>query len=254
VQFKANRKDYEGNHLRMFDLAPEFAERLRAATRGSRPSATARLLSQALRSRLGAGRWRRLSQGSITAYGITDAFRDTELASAALDDAFSGRPPYSEAMAAWQHARDAESLPVYGLTCDFAKIQPPPAQMLQMLGAVSTSHDAVNGFVSVMAGTLPAPAFFAPENAARIIGTAQAAAPAWSPKARHAQAQVGHADAKVTLEIYAIVLKRRERRQFAAAFDALTQDAIPSMQRARMLTTGFEHLDNGTPGIPAVAA
>jgi hypothetical protein len=56
VQFKANRKDYEGNHLRMFDLAPEFAERLRAATRGSRPSATARLLSQALRSRLGAGR------------------------------------------------------------------------------------------------------------------------------------------------------------------------------------------------------
>jgi hypothetical protein len=81
-------------------------------------------------------------------------------------------------MAAWQHARDAESLPVYGLTCDFAKIQPPPAQMLQMLGAVSTSHDAVNDFVSVMAGTLPAPAFFAPENAARIIGTAQAAAPA----------------------------------------------------------------------------
>jgi hypothetical protein len=28
---------------------------------------------------------------------------------------------------------------VYGLTCDFAKIQPPPAQMLQLLGAVSTN-------------------------------------------------------------------------------------------------------------------
>lgn len=70
----------------------------------------------------------------------------------------------------------------------------------------------------------------------------------------YVQAQVGHADAKVTLEIYAIVLKRRERRQFAAAFDALMADAIPSMQRARMLTTGFEHPDHGTPGIPAVAA
>ncbi len=34
----------------------------------------------------------------------------------------------------------------------------------------------------------------------------------------------------MTLEIYAIVLKRRERRQFAAAFDALMHDAIPSMQ------------------------
>ena len=70
----------------------------------------------------------------------------------------------------------------------------------------------------------------------------------------YVQAQVGHSDAKVTLEIYAIVLKRRERRQFAAAFDALMQDAIPSMQRARMLTTRLEHLDNGSPGIPAVAA
>lgn len=54
----------------------------------------------------------------------------------------------------------------------------------------------------------------------------------------YVQAQVGHADPKVTLEIYAIVLKRRERRQFAAAFDALVQDAIPSMHQARMIATG----------------
>jgi len=51
-----------------------------------------------------------------------------------------------------------------------------------------------------------------------------------------------------------VAVTRRERRQFAAAFDALMQDAIPSMQRARMLTTRREHLDNGSPGIPAVAA
>ena len=70
----------------------------------------------------------------------------------------------------------------------------------------------------------------------------------------YVQAQVGHTDPKVTLEIYAIVLKRRERRQFAAAVDALMEDAIPSMQRARMLTTGFEHAADGAPGIPAMAA
>ena len=111
----------------------------------------------------------------ITAFGISDAFRDAEQAAAALDDAFSGRRPYAEAMAAWQQTRDAESLPVYGLTCEFAKIEPPPAPMLQLLGAVATNREAMDDFVSVMAGTLPAPAFFAPDNVARIIGNAQTA-------------------------------------------------------------------------------
>jgi hypothetical protein len=32
------------------------------------------------------------------------------------------------------------------------------------------------------------------------------------------------------------------------------EDAIPSMQRARMLITGIERPANGTAGIPAVAA
>ena len=70
----------------------------------------------------------------------------------------------------------------------------------------------------------------------------------------YVQAQVGHADAKVTLEIYAIVLKRRERGQFAAAFDALMQDAIPSMHQARMLATGHSSPDRAALEIPEIAA
>ncbi len=50
----------------------------------------------------------------------------------------------------------------------------------------------------------------------------------------YVQAQVGHSDPKVTLEIYANVLKRRDRRRFGDAFDALMRDAIPSMQQAKM--------------------
>jgi hypothetical protein len=49
--------------------------------------------------------------------------------------------------------------------------------MLQLLGAVSTNPKAMHDFVSVVAGTLPAPAFFAPDNVARIIGEAHTAAP-----------------------------------------------------------------------------
>jgi integrase len=50
----------------------------------------------------------------------------------------------------------------------------------------------------------------------------------------YVQDQVGHTDPKLTLEIYAIVLKRRDRRQFAEAFDHLMRDAIPSMRPAKM--------------------
>jgi hypothetical protein len=41
------------------------------------------------------------------------------------------------------------------------------------------------------------------------------------------QAQVGHEDPTMTLEIYAQVLKRRDRRRHGEAFDALTADAVP---------------------------
>jgi hypothetical protein len=41
----------------------------------------------------------------------------------------------------------------------------------------------------------------------------------------------------LTLKIYALVLKRRNRRQFGDAFDRLMQNAIPSMQHANMQPT-----------------
>jgi integrase len=54
----------------------------------------------------------------------------------------------------------------------------------------------------------------------------------------YVQAQVGHTDPKLTLEIYAMVLKRRDRTSFADAFDSLMRDAIPSMRQAKMPTNG----------------
>jgi hypothetical protein len=52
-----------------------------------------------------------------------------------------------------------------------------PAEMLQILSAVSTNPKAMDDFVSVMAGTLPAPALFAPDSVARIMRDAHTAAP-----------------------------------------------------------------------------
>jgi 2-polyprenyl-6-methoxyphenol hydroxylase-like FAD-dependent oxidoreductase len=177
-QFKANRKDVEGAYMKSFDLAPEFAERMRGAERATRFVGTADLPGFFLKP-YGPG-WALVGDAGyhkhpITAFGITDAFRDAEAVASALDDAFAERRPYDDAMADFQRARDEEALPIYEFTNDFAKIEPPPPEMQQLMGAMRGNQEAMDGFVSVMAGTLPAPEFFAPENAGRIM--AQAAAP-----------------------------------------------------------------------------
>lgn len=176
-QFKANRKDVEGTYMKSFELAPEFAERMRGATREARFVGTGDLPGFFLKP-YGPG-WSLVGDAGyhkhpITAFGISDAFRDAEAVAAALDDAFAGRRQYDEAMASYQRARDEQALPIYELTCDFAKIEPPPSEMQQLIGAMQGNQKAMDGFVSVMAGTLPAPEFFGPESVGRIM--AQAAA------------------------------------------------------------------------------
>ena len=56
------------------------------------------------------------------------------------------------------------AMPVYEFTDEFAQLQPPPPEMQQLIGAMHGNQEAMDGFVSVQAATLPAPEFFAPEN------------------------------------------------------------------------------------------
>lgn len=174
-EFKANRKDVEGNYLRAFDHAPEFAERIRGATRETRFAGTADL-PNFFRTPYGPG-WALVGDAGyhkdpITAFGISDAFRDAQALADGLDDAFGGRRALQDAMADYQRARDEASLPIYGLTCEFAKIAPPPPEMQQLFGALATQPAAIDDFVSVMAGTMAAPEFFAPDNVGRIMHAA----------------------------------------------------------------------------------
>jgi 2-polyprenyl-6-methoxyphenol hydroxylase-like FAD-dependent oxidoreductase len=174
-EFHANRSDIEGSLFAALELAPEFAERVHGATRESRYVGSAELPGY-LRTPYGAG-WALVGDAGyhknpITAMGINDAFRDAELLAGALDDAFSGRRPYDEAMREYQRTRDGDALPVYEFTDDFAQLRPPPPETQRLLGAMRGNQEAMDGFVSVQAHTLPAPAFFAPDNIARIMAAA----------------------------------------------------------------------------------
>ncbi|MGH9033580.1 MAG: NAD(P)/FAD-dependent oxidoreductase, partial [Acidimicrobiia bacterium] len=81
AESNANKKDIEGNYLDMLELAPAFADRVRAATREARFAGTA--VSNFFRKPYGPG-WALVGDAGynkdfITAQGIHDAFRDAEL-------------------------------------------------------------------------------------------------------------------------------------------------------------------------------
>ena len=177
-EVEANRADLAGNYHKTLEMVPEFAARVTAGTRQSRFFGTADLPGF-LRVPYGPG-WALVGDAGYhkdpcTAQGISDAFRDAELLSSALDDALAGRRAYDDAMADYHRRRDEHALPLYDLTCNLATLQPPPPEMQQLLGAVAGSQESMDAFVKMMAGVLPVAEFFAPEHVERIFSQAAAA-------------------------------------------------------------------------------
>lgn len=175
AELEANRGDIEGNYLKMLELAPALAERVRAATREARFVGTA--VPNYFRKPYGPG-WALVGDAGynkdfITGHGIHDAFRDAELCAAALDESFSGARPFEVAMGEYQSTRDEQVLPMYELTTEIATLQPPPPEMQQVLGAVHGNQDAMDGFAQVMAGVTSPAEFFSEENAGRILAAAR---------------------------------------------------------------------------------
>ena len=174
AEFEAYRGDVEGTFLRILALAPSFAERLRAATRVERFVGTA--VPGYFRTPFGPG-WVLVGDAGynkdfITAQGIQDAFQDAELCAAALEATFTGQHPFEIAMREYQEARDRRALPMYELTSEFATLEPPTAEMQQLLGAIKGNQLAMDDFARVIAGTLPAPEFFRPDNVQRLLAAA----------------------------------------------------------------------------------
>jgi flavin-dependent dehydrogenase len=162
----AYRADVEANYLKTLELVPDIAKRVGAATREERFAGGA--VPNFFRKPYGPG-WALVGDAGyvkdpITAQGISDAFRDAELCSAALDDTFSRRRSYDDAMATYQQTRDAHALPLYDFTTQLATLEAPPIEVQQLLGAIHGNQPAMDAFVSMIAGTLSPVEFFDPTN------------------------------------------------------------------------------------------
>lgn len=178
AEAKAYKADVEANYLKTLELAPDFADRVRGATREERFAGGA--VSNFFRKPFGPG-WALVGDAGynkdpITAQGISDAFRDAELCSAALDEALDGRRPFEDAMSDYQLTRDADALPMYEFTAQLATLEPPPPEMQDLLAAVHGNREVMDAFVSIVAGTVSPVEFFDPEHIGRIMSGATPAA------------------------------------------------------------------------------
>jgi 2-polyprenyl-6-methoxyphenol hydroxylase-like FAD-dependent oxidoreductase len=156
AEFETNKKDVEGHFLKMFDLAPAFADRIRHARREASFAGTP--VSNFFRKPFGPG-WALVGDAGynkdpITAQGISDAFRDVEALVSALDQSLTGARPFDDAMGDYQRGRDQHVLPMYEFTCQLATLEPPPLEMQQLFGAIQGKQPAMDAFAQMNAGTI----------------------------------------------------------------------------------------------------
>ncbi|HXF64695.1 MAG TPA: NAD(P)/FAD-dependent oxidoreductase [Caldilineaceae bacterium] len=173
AMFHQVRADIEHHLMQVVDLAPGLAERLRHGKRSERFRGAADL-PFFFRKPYGPG-WALVGDAGyhkdpITAEGITDAFRDAELLAEAIDAGFSGRRPLAEALADYEQRRNEAALPLYEFTYQLAALEPPSSEMQRLLAALRHNQEQTDRFFGTIAGTVPVPAFFSPENIARILG------------------------------------------------------------------------------------
>ena len=171
AELEANRGDVEANYLETLALAPELADRVRAATREARYLGTA--VANYFRKRYGPG-WALAGDAGynkdfITGHGIHDAFRDAELCATALDEALSGTGPFETAMGRYQATRDRQVLPMHELTTQLAKLEPPPPELQRLLAAAHGNQEAMDGFARVIAGVTSPAEYFSEESVGRIL-------------------------------------------------------------------------------------
>ncbi|MGH7740739.1 MAG: NAD(P)/FAD-dependent oxidoreductase [Candidatus Eiseniibacteriota bacterium] len=171
AEFETNRRDVERHYLETFDRAPAFAERVRAAKREDRFYGTS--VPNYFRKPFGAG-WALVGDAGylrdfITAQGISDAFRDAESCTVALDQWLSGAREFEASMGEYQAARDRQVMPIFEFTCKFAMLAPPSPEMQQLFGAVKGNQEAMDGFAQVIAGVRSPADYFSHDNIGQIF-------------------------------------------------------------------------------------
>lgn len=177
AEFREFRADIEAGFFETLDLAPSFAERVRAGRR-EEPFAGTADTTNYFRHPYGPG-WALIGDAgycrdAITSQGITDAFRDADMIANAVDRGLSGKQPIQDALADFHRVRDAAVTPLYRFTCELARLTPPTPERMALFRALRANQSDTDQLLGTFAGTVPISEFYAPDNVRRILRQASA--------------------------------------------------------------------------------
>ena len=172
-EFYTFRSDIETNYMATIDKVPSLSERVRAGHREERFMGTADVANY-FRKPYGPG-WALVGDAGyardpITAFGISDAFRDAELLADALDETLSGSKSAEEALGSYEQTRNGLSEPQYQLTVRAAEYNQHTPNTMELRAALHDKPEDTDKFMGVITGTVPYREFFNTENLERILG------------------------------------------------------------------------------------
>jgi 2-polyprenyl-6-methoxyphenol hydroxylase-like FAD-dependent oxidoreductase len=173
-EWRKYRADIEGNYFDTIyrQASPEFAERVRSARRVERIIGSHHA-PNFFRKPYGPG-WTLVGDAGyhkdpVTALGISDAFRDVELLTDALDEVMTGEQGEEEAFGYYERRRNELAEPLFKYTIEQARYEPLDQLKTLVLQALQVDEEARNRFFGVLAGSVHPDEFSSLTNVAGIL-------------------------------------------------------------------------------------
>jgi len=172
AEFNLVKADIEGQFMRVVDLIPGFAERVRSGRRDERFYGAADL-PNFLRRPFGPG-WALVGDAGchkdpMMAHGICDAFRDADFLATAIHESLAGNCPLNGALMEYERQRNEATMAEYRENVAAAKFTPISPELLQLRLALRGNQEDTNRFIMALEGWIAPAQFFNPENLHRIL-------------------------------------------------------------------------------------
>jgi flavin-dependent dehydrogenase len=176
--FYSVKADIEGQFIRVVDLVPEFAERVRCGRHEERFYGTADL-PNFLRRPFGPG-WALVGDAGchkdpLMGTGIYDALRDADLLAAAVHESLAGESSFNDALMRYERRRKEAAMAEYCENIAAARFPPTPPELLRLRMALRDKQEDTKRFIMAREGMIPPEEFFNPENLQRIESEFEAA-------------------------------------------------------------------------------
>jgi len=174
-EFSSIKTNVEYQFMRVVDLIPGFAERVRSGRREERFYGAADL-PNFLRRPFGPG-WALVGDAGchkdpMMAHGICDAFRDADYLSAAIHEGLAGQRPLDQALIGYERRRNEATLAEYRDNIAAASFRPVSPELLEIRLALRGNEEDTNRFIRMLEGWISHEEFFNAENLQRIMAKA----------------------------------------------------------------------------------